>query len=925
MVVSGKYHTLALKADGTVWAWGSNFYGQLGIAASKTIYGNHQTVALDDQGRSVSHSFTSPQQVRGVNGQGVLENVISIAAGENSSYALTADGQVYAWGGNMYGEQGNGTYYYVFTCHSGWYWSEQTIRDTGNYFPMPVLGVGGTGTLTGVVAIAAGRNYATALRNDGTVVYWGSTETRNDNVEYGRANFTRDVALGSYSVNGANYMRAGDGSNDSYMRTSPVVVLGPGATGRLGDSTGSFNTAALPTANRTAKVTKLVGGDMFAAALLSDGTVWAWGLNESGQLGDSTTVNRSYPTQVRAGEQNNGSNYLQGIVDIAAGDNHMVALDSLGHVWTWGANANGQLGDGTTAASSLPVRADVIGESAVLRIDANDNTSAIITTDGSVYGWGDNTKNQLSSGAAGDSGYVTLLQGESIVYQHETPYVIDYSKDTVLSNSGGTHAFTDAVALTVGAYQTTVIRADGSVWAVGTPAAKYLAAEGGEMAATGSTLGNFKLASASTPVQVGTKDTDTIYLGSVEIEDRDSQTAFVEFDTESGLSGSTLKIYNGETLRFYLDKTVDGDGTETAVEHFIIPGFNLMGGSGVQRTERGNLDERTAGDFQLLSSNESIASVSYNAERGSIDITAAPGAWGTVTILIRHIATNTTRVFRLEVIPVLEGTSVKLTAPKVRYGQDEAGGAHAVALKSDGTVWTWGENGYGQLGDGTPGSSNVRSDGAYEYSPVQVRGVGGSGFLTGIVDVAAGYNYTLALAADGTVYAWGDDYYGTLGDGGTYGQYQAYYDAGWHYRHYVSMYPVKVALPAGVKIVRIAAGMSHARALADDLEALSTPGATTASPSWALGTACPSPLRPCRWTRAAWSTTCRRIRTPTSPVWWRWPPARAGPWPLWPTAPCGPGAPCMWTAPGTPTSAIQTARQPTRSSTWPARLSPPLT
>ncbi|MCL1983769.1 MAG: hypothetical protein FWG58_00020, partial [Methanomassiliicoccaceae archaeon] len=85
-----------------------------------------------------------------------------------------------------------------------------------------------------------------------------------------------------------------------------------------------------------------------------------------------------------------------------------------------------------------------------------------------------------------------------------------------------------------------------------------------------------------------------------------------------------------------------------------------------------------------------------------------------------------------------------------------AGGAHSLALKSDGTVWAWGWNAQRQLGDGT---------GTERSTPVQVKGPGGTGYLTNVIAIAAGGNHSMALKEDGTVWAWGYDLYGQLGDG----------------------------------------------------------------------------------------------------------------------------------------------------------------
>src|SRR6185312_15197966 len=105
----------------------------------------------------------------------------------------------------------------------------------------------------------------------------------------------------------------------------------------------------------------IAAGGTHVLALKSDGTVWAWGSNTSGQLGDGTTTQRAAPVQVTG---------LSGVTAIAAGSNHSLAVKSDGTVWAWGTNAAGQLGDGTTGATPHPTPAQVPGLSGVTAIAA---------------------------------------------------------------------------------------------------------------------------------------------------------------------------------------------------------------------------------------------------------------------------------------------------------------------------------------------------------------------------------------------------------------------------------------------------------------------------------------------------------------------------------------------------------------------------
>jgi hypothetical protein len=136
------------------------------------------------------------------------------------------------------------------------------------------------------------------------------------------------------------------------------------------------------------RVVRIAAGRNLSLALRSDGTVWAWGLNNHGQLGDGTTTNRRTPVQVSG---------LQGAVDIAGGRDHGLAVLSNGSVWAWGDNTHGQLGDGTTTNRTSPVRAG--GLSDVETVTAGAYHSLALRSDGTVWAWGQNSQGQLGDGS----------------------------------------------------------------------------------------------------------------------------------------------------------------------------------------------------------------------------------------------------------------------------------------------------------------------------------------------------------------------------------------------------------------------------------------------------------------------------------------------------------------------------------------------
>ncbi|HEY7145369.1 MAG TPA: chromosome condensation regulator RCC1 [Streptosporangiaceae bacterium] len=246
---------------------------------------------------------------------GLSSGVVQVSAGYDHALAVTSDGSVWAWGNNSAGKLGNGT-----SASSG--------------VPVRVMG------LTGVTRVAAGDSQSLALRSDGTVWAWGANDAG----------------------------QLGNGVTSSAQLT-PVQVTG--LTG----------------------VTQIAAGSRFSLALRSDGTVWAWGANDSGQLGNGTTASSDVPVRVTG---------LTQVTSIAAGTDSALAtrpgLTASGTVVdAWGGNTFGQLGDGTQTNRLSPEAVSGIGAPYIAAISAGGSYCMVLGTDGSVWGWGENEFGQLGN------------------------------------------------------------------------------------------------------------------------------------------------------------------------------------------------------------------------------------------------------------------------------------------------------------------------------------------------------------------------------------------------------------------------------------------------------------------------------------------------------------------------------------------------
>jgi hypothetical protein len=274
-IAAGGNTSAALLPDGTVWMWGAALNGM--------------------------SSGTVPVRVPGLTG------ITQIAAGQNGEdlFAVGPGGGVWAFGHNTDGQLGNGS----------------TADD---FSPAPVPG------LTGITQVSAGAYDTLAVRSDGTVWACGSNL----------------------------YGELGDGTTTD--RLTPKQVRG------------------------LSGITQVSAGLYYTLAVRSDGTVWAWGLNGNGELdGSANKTVHLTPEQVPG---------LSGITQVATDGFHALALRSDGTVWSWGTNDHGEVGDGTTKARLSP---EPLSLSAVTQIAVGSEMSAAIRSDGTLLTWGDDNTGGL--------------------------------------------------------------------------------------------------------------------------------------------------------------------------------------------------------------------------------------------------------------------------------------------------------------------------------------------------------------------------------------------------------------------------------------------------------------------------------------------------------------------------------------------------
>jgi alpha-tubulin suppressor-like RCC1 family protein len=325
---AGCEHTLALTSTGHVLAWGYNGDGELGDGTTT--------------------STGTPVRVKLPPGT----TVTAIRAGCFHSLALTTTGHVLAWGSSRLGQLGNGS-------------------TLSSLIPVRVKLPRGAR----VRAISAGSGHSLATTTTGRLYAWGA----NSGGQVGDGTtINRDIPVKVKLPKGTvvTLTAAGEGQSLARTSTGKVLAWGDNTDGALGNGTTTIRsltpvTVRLP---RHTKVRALFGGCAQSLALTTNGHVLAWGDNSLGALGNGTTTNSATPVKVKLPQGTK-------VTAVAAGCDHNLALTANGHVLAWGLGGDGELGNGATTSSDLPVRvkipAGLVATGIAAGPEANDSLAIV--------------------------------------------------------------------------------------------------------------------------------------------------------------------------------------------------------------------------------------------------------------------------------------------------------------------------------------------------------------------------------------------------------------------------------------------------------------------------------------------------------------------------------------------------------------------
>ena len=761
-------------ATGKLWTWGSGTVGQLGLSgifsiAHVTSGGSHQaaltsdgrifTWGLNSAGQLGDGSTTNKSSPTQIGGQ---QSWLAVSAGASFTMAVRNDGGLFSWGDNQHGQLGLNI---------------SSLSRT--YSPVQI----GSSSWT---AVSAGDSHAMAIRSDGSLFTWGLGASGQLGIGTDLDNRSSPTQIGSSSWTSVS---AGGFHSLAILTGGTLYAWGLNTSGQLGTTniaaTGDVQGRSSPVQLGTSLWTLVSAGSSHTIAIKSGGTLWAWGNGTNGELGTGTATSRSSPVQIGA-----AATWSR----IAAGINFSAGILTTGQMFTWGINTNGQLGNNTAVSRSSPT---VVGTSSWTAISAtrSGGTVAGATIAAGLWGWGLNTTGQV-----GDNTTVTKSVPTALTYtpliQTYAPWLVSTSSWSLVSVGGshtvgtlsvntlfawglnnagqlaqsntinrssptviGTSSWVALSASKTGSY-TVAISAIRTLYAWGLNSSGQLG-DATVVNKSAVTLIGFGASSWSV-VSAGLNSTAAItlvgalytwgnnaagQLGDGTSVGKSSPTLVPgSWSTVSVGNSYTLAITNTGLLFAWGNNTSGQLGDSTTITRSIP--FQIGTGSWSQVSA--GTDHSLA-----IAANGSLWAWG-NATSGQLGALIEPQSWAQIaegnsfTIAKRTDGTiwswglnSSGQLGIRDTINRSSPTQIGVSSWSQVYASVST--AFAGAIKSDGTLWTWGVNNLGQLGDSTFINRS---------SPTQVAQVN---TINSWINVEAGTDHTVGVAANGTLWGWGSN------------------------------------------------------------------------------------------------------------------------------------------------------------------------
>ena len=730
-VSAGLYYSIALKTNGTIWTWGANGAGQLGL------------------GDTYSSDAPSPM--------GTDSDWSSMGSGNAHTIALKSAGTLWSWGSNEYGQLGLG--------------------DTDNRYRPNQLG----GIPNPHPALTATLNSISQID-----LFWSDTDNETGFQLFRAITDPPYTLLATFNANITSYSDMTVISNTAYSyRVQALNNVGETFSQPLPFlsviTIGNYTSvSSFPTANLDSDWTRVAIGSYHTIGLKGTGTLWAWGDNWCGQLGDGTSGNGVYritPRQI--GTESDW-------VSVDAGEYHTIGLKSAGTLWAWGYNEFGQLGDGTYNTRTTPRQIGI--ESDWFSVTAGSVHTIGLKSAGTLWVWGRNNFGQLGDGTQTD---------------RYTPRQIGTESDWISVAAGYGHTIGLKSAGTLWAWGRNNYGQLGLGITIDRDIPCPLGGPATPLPLIAIPLGLSQIVLTWTDranneagfiIERGITNTDYSPLATV----GSNTTSYLD----TGLNPVNTyyyRIYAYNNFGNSLYSTVSANFNQIAPSFLILTMFGL---SQIKLSWQDNSNDETGFKIErkLMRSGDyiDIATASSNTVSWLDPTPISPGVyyyyrvraynefgdslysnevysaisgnWGQIGVGYLHTiglkSTGTFWAWGYNYFSQLgDGTVIDRYAPSQIGTESDwfavsvtgtnlstvaAGKYHTIGLKSAGTLWAWGYNGWGQLGDGTYDTRTT---------PKQI------GTESDWVFVTTGDIYTIGLKSAGTLWAWGYNEFGQLGDG----------------------------------------------------------------------------------------------------------------------------------------------------------------
>ena len=688
------YHTAAIKVDGTLWVWGLNSSGQLGNNSCVDRCSPTQTIS---QGNNWKQTST----------------------GVNNTAAIKVDGTLWLWGSGVCGKLGNNSTVNVSSpvqtvsqgtnwlqvamasCHAAaiktdgtlWLWGSGACGKLGSNStdnqssPIQTISQG-----TDWQQVSSQDHTTAALKTDGTLWLWGL----NSSGQLGDESTTNKLSPVQTIAQGTDWKQVSINSSHTaaVKNDGTLWVWGNGVSGKLGNSS-TINVSSPVQTITTGNNWKQVSvGKCHTTAVKTDGTLWLWGSNVRGQLGDTTGLNQSSPVQTIT----SGTNWNQ----VSAGENHTVALDFTDQLEVWGDNTKGQLGCDRTVYSGSIVDLGVQYVEKDYLIDVYPNLTTNIKTP-SLWGWGNNASAKLGINS-------TISQSSPV--------------QTVSTGTNWKQVSSGSISTSSG------IKTDGTLWMWG--------------CAIGGNMGNNSTINRSSPVQTVSTGTNwkQVSVGSgFSSAVKTDGTLWLWGCGFAGVMGNNSSINRSSPVQTVSTGT-NWKQVSTGYTHISTlktDGTLWIWGQGVGGTLGNNSTINRSSPVQTVSTGTNWKQVSVGfTHTAAVKTDGTLWIWGCGTS--GTLGDNSTTA---------KSSPVQTVSQGIDWKQVASGCNNSIGIKTDGTLWLWGLGSSGQLGDN---STTAKS------SPVQTVSTG-----TNWKCISSGYTHSAAIKTDGTLWLWGCNVNGQIG------------------------------------------------------------------------------------------------------------------------------------------------------------------